>query len=61
MRTIINIKKLLVTENLSFPTSICIDTEGNLFVAESGLSWDGNIGGGEILRILPNGDKELLI
>jgi len=61
MRTIINIKKLLVTENLSFPTSICIDTDRNLFVAESGLPWNGNIGGGKILRILPNGDKELLI
>lgn len=54
------VQKQLVTEGLSFPTSICFDTEGNAFVAESGLPWDGAEKGGRVSRILSNGKRELI-
>ncbi len=54
------IQKRLVAEGLSFPTSLCFDPEGNAYVAESGLPWDGAVKGGRVFRILANGEKQLL-
>ena len=54
------IKKQLVAERLSFPTSLCFDPDGNAYVAESGLPWDGAAQGGRVLRILPDGRQQLL-
>jgi len=53
-------KKQLVVEGLSFPTSLCFDPEGNAYVAESGLAWDGAAKGGRVFRILSGGEKQLL-
>ena len=54
------IEKQLVTDCLSFPTSICFDPAGNAYVGESGLPWDGATRGGKVFRILPGGAKQLL-
>ncbi len=55
-----NIKKVLVADGFSFPTSICFDTGGTAYVAESGLPWDGAPGGGRVFRLGPDGQKQLL-
>lgn len=60
METVIEIKKELIAEGLSFPTSICFDTEGNAYVAESGLPWDGARKGGRVFKILENGEQEVI-
>lgn len=60
METSTLIKKQLVAEGLSFPTSLCFDPRGNAYVAESGLPWDGAGRGGRVFRLLPNGEKQLL-
>lgn len=52
--------KELVAEGLSFPTSLCFDPEGNTYVAESGLPWDGAGRGGKVYRTEQNGEKKLL-
>jgi len=52
--------KELVAEGLSFPTSLCFDTEGNAYVAESGLPWDGAARGGKVYQIEQDGSKKLL-
>ncbi|HSR67185.1 MAG TPA: sugar dehydrogenase [Acidobacteriota bacterium] len=49
----------LVAEGLSFPTSLAFDDQGVLYVAESGLPWDGEAPGGKIWRVLPRGDRQL--
>ncbi|MDF1698269.1 MAG: hypothetical protein P1U56_20640 [Saprospiraceae bacterium] len=51
---------MLVAEELSFPTSLCFDPDGNAWVAESGLPWDGGFRGGRILKIGVNGEKEIV-
>lgn len=53
------IKKHLVAQDLSFPTSICFDDDGNAYVAESGLPWDGAARGGRVYKIL--GDEKQLL
>ncbi|MEZ4935182.1 MAG: hypothetical protein R2788_23990 [Saprospiraceae bacterium] len=60
METLTLIKKQLVAEGLSFPTSLCFDPQGNAYVAESGLPWDGAGRGGRVFRLLENGEKQLL-
>jgi len=54
--SLIDVKKELVAEGLSFPTSICFDPFGNAWVAESGLPWDGGIKGGRVLKISKDGE-----
>jgi glucose/arabinose dehydrogenase len=41
----------LISAGLSFPTSLTIDNEGNAYVAESGLPFDGLPSGGRVLKI----------
>ena len=60
MESVIAVKKELVAEKLSFPTSICFDKEGNVWVAESGLPWDGGIRGGRVTRISQSGEKKVV-
>ena len=60
METVIDIKKELIAEGLSFPTSLCFDTEGNAYVAESGLPWDGGRRGGRVVKILEDGTQQII-
>jgi len=41
----------LISDGLSFPTSVTFDNEGNAYVAESGLPFDGLPSGGRVLKI----------
>jgi len=52
--------KELVADGLSFPTSLCFDPDGNAYVAESGLPWDGAGRGGKVYVIANDGTKKLL-
>lgn len=61
METITQIKKQLVADELSFPTSLCFDENGTAYVAESGLPWDGAKKGGSVYRIGDTGEKTLLV
>ncbi len=60
MEHVISIKKELVADGLSFPTSLCFDPQGNAYVAESGLPWDGAGRGGRVFQLLKNGEKKLI-
>jgi glucose/arabinose dehydrogenase len=46
-----------VAAHLDFPTSIAIDSQGGVYVAESGLSFDGPPSRGRILRIESDGSR----
>lgn len=49
-------------EGLSFPTSIAVSPEGDIYVAESGLPFGDAAPGGRIWRFRPDGtDKQLVI
>jgi glucose/arabinose dehydrogenase len=50
-----------VAENLNFPTSVAVDTEGTVYVAESGLSLGGAPDKGSILRIGSDGRRSCLL
>jgi glucose/arabinose dehydrogenase len=50
----------LVCGALSFPTSIAIDDDGVVHVAESGLPFGGAKPGGRVLRVSSSGEPELL-
>ncbi len=50
----------LVTEGLSFPTSLTFDATGVAYVAESGLPFGGAPPGGRILRVVAGGDNEVV-
>lgn len=52
---------MLAADGFSFPTSLCIDPDGSVWVAESGLPWDGAPAGGVVCRIDENGGKNLII
>lgn len=60
MQNSIHIKKELVAEGLSFPTSLSFDPAGNAYVAESGLPWDGALKGGRVFRLMPGGKRQLI-
>ena len=50
----------LVAEGFSFPTSLTFDDTGRLYVAESGLAFDGPAPGGRVWRIDPAGGRSML-
>ncbi len=50
----------LVVDKLSFPTSLALDADGILYVAESGLPFGGAAPGGRIWRLAPGGTRSLL-
>ena len=56
----IKIKKELVADQLSFPTSICFDHHGIPYVTTSGLPWDGARKGGEVFKINTDGKIETM-
>lgn len=56
-----NLDASCVVEGLHFPTSLTFDSEGVLYVAGSGLPFDGAPGGGQIWRIDEAGKRALLI
>ena len=49
-----------VVDDLNFPTSVSLDNAGNLYVAESGLPFDGAPHGGVVSRIERDGGKSML-
>ncbi len=51
----------LVADDLSFPTSLTFDREGEAYVAEAGLPFGGATPGGRIWRLAPGGSRELLL
>ncbi|MEN9866687.1 MAG: hypothetical protein RL748_2277 [Pseudomonadota bacterium] len=52
---------MLFVDNLNFPTSIAQAPDGTLFVAESGLPFDGAPAGGRVLRIHADGSRTELL
>ena len=51
----------LIAEGFNFPTSLTLDARGNLYVAESGLPFDGAKPGGRIHRVQPDGRTSCLL
>jgi len=51
----------MLFDELSFPTSLTSGEDGTLYVAESGLSFDGPSPGGRVWRLEPNAQRTLLI
>ena len=50
-----------VAANLHFPTSVAFGPDGVIYIAESGLPFDGAPPGGRVLRFSPDGRRECLI
>jgi len=50
----------VVADGFSFPTSLTFDTEGNAYLAESGLPFGGARRGGRVWKIAQDGEKSLL-
>jgi glucose/arabinose dehydrogenase len=50
-----------VAEHLNFPTSIALDDQGNIYVAESGLPFGGAQPGGAVLRVGPGSARSCLL
>jgi glucose/arabinose dehydrogenase len=50
----------VVADGFSFPTSLAFDTEGNAYLAESGLPFGGARRGGRVWKITQDGEKSLL-
>lgn len=48
-------------DHLHFPTSLALDDGGTIYVAESGLPFDGAPSGGAVSRVGPNGECMRLI
>src|SRR5689334_17516112 len=44
-----------VAQNLNFPTSVTLDAEGGIYIAESGVAFDGAPSGGVISRVNSDG------
>ena len=51
----------IVLDQLNYPTSIAFDSAGNVFIAESGLPFDGAPPGGRILKVEANGRTSCLV
>src|ERR1044072_3365536 len=51
----------VVSEELSFPTSLAIGEDGSFYVAESGLSFDGAAPGGRVWHLESDARRTLLI
>ena len=49
-----------VAQNLNFPTSVTLDDEGKLYVAESGVPFDGAPAGGVVSRVNADGSLQHL-
>jgi glucose/arabinose dehydrogenase len=56
----INTEMELLIDDLSFPTSLTFDQEGNIYVAESGLPFGGATLGGRVWRIDTNNKRTLI-
>ena len=50
-----------VAANLNFPTSLALDDRGGIYIAESGLPFDGAPAGGRVLGVAPDGGLECLL
>lgn len=50
----------LIAGDLSFPTSLALDADGTIYVAESGLPFGGAPPGGRVWRLAPDGTRSLL-
>ena len=50
-----------VAQNLNFPTSVALDGQGVIYVAESGVSFDDAPAGGVVSRINPDGTLTRLL
>ncbi len=46
--------------DLHFPTGLCFDAQGTLFITESGIPLDGAPAGGRVWRVERNGQRRLL-
>jgi glucose/arabinose dehydrogenase len=58
----VNIDVELVSEGLSFPTSLALDKSGNVYLAESGLMFENRFSsGGRIQQITSDGSTLLLV
>lgn len=44
-----------ICDGLNFPTSLCFDRAGHIYIAESGLPFDGAPPGGRVLKVEDNG------
>ena len=51
----------LIANGLNFPTSVAFDSDGTLYVAESGLAFGGAKPGGRVLRLEPDGRCRCLL
>lgn len=50
-----------VARDLNFPTSVTLDPEGGIYIAESGVAFDGAPGGGVVSRVNPDGTLTRLL
>jgi glucose/arabinose dehydrogenase len=50
-----------VAKNLNFPTSVALDDEGGIYIAESGVPFDGAPAGGVVWRIHADGSRTCLL
>jgi glucose/arabinose dehydrogenase len=55
-----NISFALAADGLCFPTSVTFDDAGGIYVAESGLSFDGAPPGGRIIRIREKRERTVI-
>lgn len=51
----------VAVDDLAFPTSIAVDGDGTMYVAESGLPFGGGPRGGRVWRIDQGGERTLLL
>ncbi|MDT4956115.1 MAG: hypothetical protein QOJ02_4253 [Acidobacteriota bacterium] len=51
----------MVSDGLSFPTSLAVGVDGSFYVAESGLPFGGAPPGGRIWHLTPDGRRALLV
>ncbi len=56
----VTVKKELIADGLSFPTSLCFDEQGTPYVTNAGLPWDGARKGGEVFKVHSDGKLEVI-